>query len=177
MYLVTRTSADPAGLAGPLREAIWRADANQPIDEIMTMERAQYLSASSNFTLLMLFVTFAVFALFMAAIGIYGVMAYSVSQRRQEIGLRMALGAEAGTVRWMVVSQGARLLAVGIVVGLVAAFAVSRMLGSLVFGISASDPLTFIGVPIVLAAVALVANLIPARRATRVDPADALRAE
>jgi ABC-type antimicrobial peptide transport system permease subunit len=125
----------------------------------------------------MLFVTFAVFALFMAAIGIYGVMAYSVSQRRQEIGLRMALGARAGTVRWMVVSQGARLLAVGTVVGLVAAFGISRLLSNLVFGISASDPLTFIGVPLVLAGVALVANLIPARRATRVDPADTLRAE
>ena len=106
MYLVTRTSADPAGLAGPIRDAIWRADANQPIDAIQTMERAQYLSSSSNYALLMLFVTFAVFALFMAAIGIYGVMAYSVSQRRQEIGLRMALGARAGTVRWMVVSRG-----------------------------------------------------------------------
>ena len=177
MYLVTRTSADPAGLAGPIRDAIWKVDANQPVDTILTMERAQYLSSSSNFALLTLFVTFAVFALFMAAIGIYGVMSYSVSQRRQEIGLRMALGAEAGAVRWMVVSQGARLLAAGTVVGLVAAFAVSRLLGNLVFGVSASDPLTFIGVPLVLTGVALVANLVPARRATRVDPADALRAE
>jgi len=175
MYLVTRTTADPAGLAGPIRDAIWRVDPNQPIDRILTMERAQYLSASSNFALLTLFVTFALFALFMAALGIYGVMAYSVSQRRQEIGLRMALGAETGTVRWMVVSQGARMLAVGIVVGLIAAFAVSRMLGALVFGITALDPLTFIGVPLVLAGVALVANLVPALRATRVDPAEALR--
>ena len=177
MYLVTRTSADPAGLAGPIREAIWRVDPNQPIDGILTMERAQYLSSSSTFALLTLFVAFAVFALLMAAIGLYGVMAYSVSQRRQEIGLRMALGAEAATVRRMVVFQGARLLAVGTVVGLVAAFGVSRLLANLVFGISASDPLTFIGVPLVLASVALAANMIPARRATRVDPADALRAE
>jgi len=177
MYLVTRTGADEAGLSGPLREAIWRVDANQPIDSIMTMERAQYLNSSSTYALLMLFVAFAMFALLMAAIGIYGVMAYSVSQRRQEIGLRMALGAEAATVRWMVVSQGARLLAIGIAVGLVAAFAVSRLLGNLVFGISATDPLTFIGVPLVLAAVALAANMIPARRATRLDPADTLRAD
>jgi putative ABC transport system permease protein len=176
MYLVTRTTADPAGLAGTIREAIWRIDPNQPIDEIQTVQRAQYLSASSTFALLTLFVTFALFALFMAAIGIYGVMAYSVSQRRREIGLRMALGAEAGTVRLMVLSQGARLLAVGVAAGLLAGFAVSRLLGTLVFGISATDPLTFAGVPLVLAGVALVANLIPAWRATRLDPADTLRA-
>ena len=177
MYLVTRTTADPAGLAGPIREAIWRVDADQPIDAIQTMERAQYLNSSSDFALLLLFVTFAVFALFMAAIGIYGVMAYSVSQRRQEIGLRMALGAEVSTVRWMILSQGGRLLAIGIAVGMVAAFAVSRLLGNLVFGISATDPLTFIGVSLVLAGVALVANLVPAQRATRLDPADTLRAD
>jgi len=177
MYLVTRTTADPAGLAGPIRDAIWRVDANQPVDAIQTMERAQHLNAATSFALLALFVTFAVFALFMAAIGIYGVMAYSVSQRRQEFGLRMALGAEAATVRWMVLSQGARLLAIGIAVGLLAAFGVSRLLATLVFGISATDPLTFIGVPLVLAAVALVANLVPALRATRLDPADTLRAD
>ncbi len=177
MYLVTRTTADPAGLAEPIRDAIWKVDPSQPVDAIQTMERAQYLSTSSNYALLTLFVTFAVFALFMAAIGIYGVMAYSVSQRRQEIGLRMALGAEAGTVRWMVVSQGARLLGIGTAVGLIAAFAVSRLLGNLVFGISATDPLTFIGVPLVLAAVALAANMVPALRATRLDPADTLKAD
>jgi ABC-type antimicrobial peptide transport system permease subunit len=141
------------------------------------MERAQYVSSSGNYALLTLFVTFAVFALFMAAIGIYGVMAYSVSQRSKEIGLRLALGAEVGTVRWMVVSEGARLVAFGISVGLIAAFAISRLLGNLVFGVSATDPLTFIGVPLVLAGVALVANLVPARRATRLDPADTLRAD
>ena len=113
----------------------------------------------------------------MAAIGIYGVMAYSVAQRRSEIGLRMALGAEIGTVRWMVVSEGARRMAVGIGVGLAAASLLSRLLGNLVFGISTADPLTFIGVPLVLVVVALVANLIPARRATRLDPAKTLRAE
>ena len=177
MYLVSHTTNDPAGLAGPIRQAIWSVDPNQPVDAIRTMERAQYESASSNYALLTLFVTFAVFALVMAAIGIYGVMAYSVAQRRSEIGLRMALGAEIGTVRWMVVSEGARLMAVGIGAGLVAAFLLSRLLGNLVFGISTTDPLTFIGVPLVLAVVALVANLIPARRATRLDPAKTLRAE
>ena len=89
----------------------------------------------------------------------------------------MALGAEAGSVRWMVVSQGARILALGIVIGLAAAFGLSRLVAGVVVGISATDPLTFIGVPVVLAVVALVANLIPARRATRMDPASTLRAE
>ena len=177
MYLVTRTTADPAALAGPIREAIWRFDPNQPVDTIQTMDWAIYLNESSSFALVALFMTFAVFALVMAAIGIYGVMAYSVSQRRQEIGLRMALGAEAAAVRWMVFAQGGRLLAAGIAVGLFAGFGVSRLLGNLVFGISATDPVTFIGVPLVLAAVALAANLIPARRATRLDPADTLRAD
>ena len=140
------------------------------------MERAQYLSASSNYALLTLFITFAFFALLMAAIGIYGVMAYTVSQRRQEIGLRMALGAEAGSVRWLIVSQGVRLLIAGTMVGLIAAFAISRLLGNLVFGISPTDPLTFVGMPLLLAGVALIANLVPARRATRLDPADTLKA-
>jgi len=141
------------------------------------MARAHYLSEASNFALLSLFVMLAIFALLMAAIGIYGVMAYSVSQRSKEIGLRMALGAEVGTVRWMVVSEGARLLAIGIGVGLLAAFAFTRLLENFAFGISATDPLTFVGVPMVLAGVALIANLIPAIRATRLDPADTLRAD
>jgi len=177
MYLVSRTTRDPAGLAGPIRAAIGSVDADQAIDAIRTMERAQYLSASSSYALTTLFVTFALFALLMAAIGIYGVMAYSVSQRRSEIGLRMALGAEKGTVRWMILLQGTRLLAIGIGVGLVAAFLLSRLLDNLVFGISTTDPLTFVGVPVVLAVVAMVANLVPAVRATRLDPAKTLRAD
>jgi putative ABC transport system permease protein len=177
MYLVSRTTADQALLAGQIREAIWSVDPNQPIDGIQTMAQEQYLNSASEYALLTLFITFAVFALFMASISIYGVMAYSVSQRRAEIGLRMAVGAEVSTIRWMILSQGARLLGAGIVVGLLAAFAVSRLLGSLVVGVSTSDPATFIGVPVLLASVAIVANLIPARRATRLDPAATLRAE
>ena len=177
MYLVSRTTADPAGLAGPIRQAVWSVDPNQPVDAIQTMERAQFLSSSSSYALLTLFITFAVFALLMSAIGIYGVMSYSVSQRRAEIGLRMALGAEISEVRWMIVAQGTRLVAIGVALGLVAAFAISRLLGNLVFGISATDGLTFIGVPIVLSVVAIIANLVPAVRATRLDPANTLRAD
>ena len=177
MYLVSRTTAEIALVAGPVREAVWQVDADQPVGAIRTLQRAQYERRASNYALLTLFVTFAVFALIMASVGIYGVMAYSVSQRRNEIGLRMALGAEAGSVRWMVVGQGARILGVGIAVGLLAAFLVSRVLAGLVVGISPTDPLTFVGVPTVLAIVALAANLIPARRATRMDPAATLRSE
>jgi putative ABC transport system permease protein len=177
MYLVARTATDPGLLAGPIRQAIRSVDANLPVDAIQTMKRAQYEATATNYALVSLFVTFAVFALLMAAIGIYGVMAYSVSQRRAEIGLRMALGAETHAVRTLILSQGARLLAAGIGVGLLASFGLSRLLANLVFGISTTDPATFIGVPLILAAVALAANLIPALRATRMDPARTLRAD
>ena len=175
--LLIASGADPQALMPLLRQAVWSIDANQPIDGMTTVRQAQYDSGASSYALILLFVSFAMFALIMAAIGIYGVMSYSVSQRQGEIGLRMALGAEAGVVRSMVLKQGLRLLAVGVVVGLVAAFAVSRLLGSVVFGVSTTDPLTFVGVPLVLGLVATLANYVPARRATRMDPVTALRAE
>jgi ABC-type antimicrobial peptide transport system permease subunit len=177
MYVVARSTVDVSLVAGSVREAVWRVDGDQPVGAIRTLERAQYERRASNYALLTLFVTFAVFALIMASVGIYGVMAYSVSQRKNEIGLRMALGAEAGAVRWMVVAQGARILGLGIAIGLAAAFGLSRVLAGLVVGISPTDPVTFIGVPAVLAVVALAANVIPARRATRMDPAATLRAD
>ena len=177
MYVVARTTTDLALAAGAVREAVAGVDANQPVGAIRTLERARYERRASNYALLTMFITFAVFAMIMASVGIYGVMAYSVSQRKNEIGLRMALGAEAGSVRWMVLAQGARLLGAGIVVGLGLAFLLSRVLAGVVVGVSATDPLTFVGVPVILAVVALAANLIPARRATRMDPAATLRAD
>jgi predicted permease len=177
MYFVSRTTQELSLVAGPVREAIWSVDPNQPVESIRTLERAHYEQRASKYALLTLFITFAVFALIMASVGIYGVMAYSVSQRKKEIGLRMALGAEAATVRWMVVRQGATMLGAGIFFGLVAAFALSRVLASIVQGVSATDAATFVGVPTLLAVVALAANLIPARRATKLDPAQTLRAE
>jgi ABC-type antimicrobial peptide transport system permease subunit len=116
-------------------------------------------------------------ALLLAAIGIYGLMAYSVAQRTQELGIRMALGAEAGHVRRMVVRQGMRLAAVGLVLGLVASMALARVVESFLFGVTARDPLVFLGVPLVLAVVAFVAVWLPALRASRVDPIEALRYE
>jgi putative ABC transport system permease protein len=177
MYLVSRTVDEPGAFAGSIREAIWSIDPQLPIGTIRTLERARYEEQASNYALLSLFVTFALFALVMAGVGIYGVMSYSVSQRVNEIGLRMALGAEVGQVRRMIVGQGARVVAGGVAIGLAAAFGMSRLLTSMVVGISASDPLTFTSMPALLAGVALIAILIPAVRATRLDPATTLRAD
>ncbi len=177
MYFVARTTANPASVAHSVREAIAGVDPGLPIDRIRMMERAQYEARASSVAVITLFVTFAVFALIMAAVGIYGVMAYSVSRRSTEIGVRLALGAERSTVRWLIVGQGTRLLGLGIVIGLAASFGLSRLLDSIVFGISAHDPVTFIGVPLILSAVALFAMVIPARRATHMDPARTLRSE
>jgi putative ABC transport system permease protein len=177
MYVLARTDVEAGAAAGPLRQAVRGVDPAQPVDRVRTLPRALYEAGASTYALLSLFVTFALFALLMAAVGIYGVMAYSVSQRQNEIGLRMALGAEGGRVRWMIVTQGVRLVALGVGLGLLVAFALSRLLGNLVFGISTNDPLTFVGMPAVLIVVALVANVMPARRATRLDPARTLRAD
>lgn len=177
MYLATRSDADAATIAFPIRAAIWSLDADMPIGSIRTLDRARYENMAVNYALISLFGTFAVFALIMAAVGIYGVMAYTVSQRRNEIGVRMALGAEAGRVRWMILGQGAKLLSAGLAIGLLLSLGMSQMLKSMIVGISPTDPLTFVGVPLVLVAVGLVANLVPARRATRLDPAITLRSD
>jgi ABC-type antimicrobial peptide transport system permease subunit len=141
------------------------------------VEQAQYDNNASSVAVATLFVIFAVFALAMAALGIYGVMSYSVSRRAGEIGLRMALGARAAEVRAMVVGQGMKVVVAGMAVGLVAAWGLSRVLAGVVFGISPTDPVTFLGVPALLVMVALLATWIPAVRATRAEPAKVLRAE
>ncbi len=175
--VLVRTSGDPLSLAGPVRSLVWAIDPDQPIDDVKTMEQAIHELLVGDNALITLFVTFALFALVMASVGIYGVMAYSVSQRTSEISIRIALGAKTSNVRWMVLGQGGKLIDIGSVVGLIGALGISRLLSSLVVGISAVDPVTFIGVPAVLIAVGLIANYIPARRATRIDPMAALRVE
>ncbi|MCH7563834.1 MAG: FtsX-like permease family protein [Gemmatimonadetes bacterium] len=144
-----------------------------------TLNEAIYQRRSGDYALVMLFGTFAVFALVMAAVRIYGVMSYSVSQRSAEISIRGALGAEATDVSRMVFAQGAKMLLLGIAAGLVGAFGLSKMIAGVFVGtgISATDPLTFIGVPVILGTVALIANYVPAWRATKIDPMTALRME
>jgi putative ABC transport system permease protein len=177
MAVLLRTQGDPLSLAGPVREQVWAIDADQPIDDVRTMEQALRDGRLTSYALIMLFVTFAVFALAMSAVGIYGVMSYSVSQRTAEISIRMALGAKSGNVRLMVLGQGGKLVLLGGAAGLLGAAGMSQLLKSLVIGISALDPVTFVGVPAVLGTIGMIANYLPARRATKIEPMRALRVE
>jgi ABC-type antimicrobial peptide transport system permease subunit len=141
------------------------------------MDQLLYESVASSRFRAMLFGVFAALALVLAVIGIYGVMAYSVSQRTNEIGIRMALGAQRGEVMRLVLGQGTKLTLLGVVLGITAAVALTHLMSSLLFSVSATDPLTFVGVDILLTLVALAACYVPARRAMRVDPMIALRYE
>jgi predicted permease len=174
---VARTTAAPEVAAGSLRQALAHLDPEQAAGEIRTFD--QYVArsiATPRFTAILLG-AFAALALLLAGFGLYGVMAYSVAQRRREIGIRMALGAQAADVRSLVVGQAARLGAAGLAMGIAGALAVTRVLDSLLFGVTASDPLTFAAVSAALITVLIVAAYLPARRATRVDPIVALRAD
>ena len=177
MTIIARTTGDPLSLAAAAQREIQIIDKDQPVSEVRTMEG--WLSESvarTRFGTFLLSV-FAAVALLLAAVGIYGVMAYSVTQRTHEIGIRMALGAQRRDLVRMVVGQGLTLTLIGVGLGLVAAFGLTRVMTSLLFGISATDPATFGGISMLLALAALLACLIPARRATRVDPMVALRYE
>jgi putative ABC transport system permease protein len=142
-----------------------------------TMEEIEIRTTSRQRFNMLLLTIFGAAGLLMAAIGVYGVMSYSVQQRTQELGIRMALGAQASTLRNMVIGQGMGLTLVGVVIGIAGAFWLTRFLASFLFGVKAWDPLAFIATPVLLSAVALIAILIPAQRATRVDPMTALRLE
>jgi predicted permease len=167
----------PEALTSAVRTAVWEIDPNLPIASISTMETVLAQSmVQTSFTMLALVIA-AALALFLGAIGLYGVISYLVTQRTREIGLRMALGAEAGTVRRMVAWQGFRLAAVGLVVGVVAAALLTRLLESLLYGTNPNDPLTFACVTALLGGVAFLASWLPALRASRLDPARTLQAE
>ncbi|MGH9781504.1 MAG: FtsX-like permease family protein, partial [Candidatus Acidiferrales bacterium] len=177
LEFVIRTKARPFSLSAQIQQALREASGGLPVGHVESMDQVEAEStAQTNFNMTLLTI-FAALALLLAAIGIYGLMAYSVQQRTQEIGIRMALGARPENVRRMVVLQGMRLVLVGVVIGVAAALALSRYLASLVFGVKTWDPLAFVTVVVVLSAVAWVATYLPARRASRVDPMVALRYE
>ncbi|MGH9831801.1 MAG: ABC transporter permease [Blastocatellia bacterium] len=177
MNIVLRTATDPASLTSTLRGAVTAMDRNLAVSNIDTMEEITAQSiGQERFTLLLLGM-FAALALLLSMAGIYGVMSYAVAQRTREIGVRMALGAEAGNVLRLVIGQGMLLALIGVGIGLAGSLALSRLMKTMLFGVSATDPLTFIGVGALLALVALVACYVPARRAAKVDPMIALRYE
>jgi putative ABC transport system permease protein len=177
LTIVARAAGDPAPLAATLRDQVKADDPDEPDIAVKTVDELLGDMVSHRRLTMLLFGVFAGLALLLAAVGIYGVMSYAVTQRTHEIGVRMALGAQVSDVVRMVVGKGMALALGGIAAGLVAAFALSRVMSSLLYGVSATDPLTFGGVALLLALVALLACYIPARRATRVEATIALRYE
>lgn len=176
-YMVMRTATDPASLARDVTDVIHKADPNLPVTQVLKMDDLLSDSLSPRRFSAVLIGMFAGLALLLAAVGIYGVMSYVVRQRTHEIGVRMALGAQAADVRRLVVGRGAKLAAIGVAIGLAGAFALTRLLSTMLFEVKPDDPLTFAIVAALLAGVALVACYVPARRAMRVDPMIALRYE
>ncbi|HVG32795.1 MAG TPA: FtsX-like permease family protein, partial [Pyrinomonadaceae bacterium] len=177
MTIVVRTQGDPATIAAAATREIQAIDPDQPVSDVRTMQQLLASSvARARFNTLLLGL-FAALALVLASVGIYGVMAYSVVQRTKEIGIRIALGAQSRDVLKMIVGHGMMLTLVGVGLGLTGALILTRLMSSLLFGVSTTDPLTFIGVSLLLSAVAFFACYIPARRATKVDPMIALRYE
>ncbi len=175
--LAARTTLEPASMAGAVRNEVLTIDRDQPVSAVKTMSEMRSESlASLRFNTVALSI-FAGLGLVLAAVGIYGVMAYSVGQRTHEIGIRMALGAQPGAVMRLVLGQGMLLVSIGVAVGLALSFGLTRIMASLLYGVTATDPVTFVSVAVALSLVALLANYIPARRATKVDPLLALREE
>ncbi|HXA50685.1 MAG TPA: FtsX-like permease family protein, partial [Candidatus Acidoferrum sp.] len=176
--IIVRTAGNPLGLVEPVKRAIWASDRNvaltmtRPLDELLS----DFVYAQPRFVLLVLGV-FAVLGLVLVAVGVYSVIAYTVSRQTREIGIRVALGASYGDVIGMVLRMGLSLIGIGLAVGLAVSFAANRVLASELFGVTAHDPATFVGVALVVIAVGVAACWIPARRATRVDPVVALRFE
>lgn len=175
--IAVRTTDDPLHLANAVRDAIWRADRDQPVWGVRTMSQLLDSAVGSPRMIVDLMAGFAVVALLLAAIGIYGVLSYTMAQRTHEMGIRMALGAEGQRVVWMIVREGMALVGVAVALGTVASLGAARLLRAQLFGVGTSDPLTFIVVAALLSAVALAACYLPARRASRVDPTEAMRTE
>jgi putative ABC transport system permease protein len=177
MTLVLRTASDPLQLVSAVRNEVGSVDKDQPLFNINTMEQVVNESMVLNRFSMYLLAVFSIIALVLAAVGIYGVMSYSVTQRRHEIGVRIALGAQRTDVIKMIVKQGMGLALLGVGIGLLAALGLMRLIASLLYGVSANDLLTFGATALLLSLVALMASYFPALRATKVDPIIALRYE
>ena len=174
---IVHTRVEPHSLANPMAEALRVASGGLPVAHIRTMDEIVIRNTSRQRFNMLLLTIFGSSALLMAAIGIYGLMAYSVQQRTQEMGIRMALGAQASHIRNMVIRQGMVLALIGVVIGIAGAFGLTRFLASFLFDVKVWDPLAFVVTPLLLTAVALLAVWVPAQRAVRVDPMAALRFE
>src|SRR6185295_9333858 len=177
MSLTVRTASDPLKLVAAVRSQVSALDDNLAVSNVLTMDQLVAQSVSDSRFILVLLVSFAALALLLAALGIYGLISYSVTQRTHEIGLRMALGAKTSDVLRMIVGHGALLAVIGVALGMAGAFALTRLMSTLLFGVNATDPTIFGLIGLLLIGVALAASFIPARRATRVDPMIALRYE
>jgi putative ABC transport system permease protein len=177
IYFLARTRVEPQSLAPAMRRAVWDVDPDQPIREMLTMEQVVAESVSDRRFYAVLLGSFALVAVILAAMGIYGVMAYSVSRRTHEIGVRMALGAARGNVLRQVIARGLLLTGVGVVMGVGGAIGLTRFISSQLYGVDAIDPVTFAAISLLLVGVALAACYMPARDAAGVDPLAALRYE
>jgi putative ABC transport system permease protein len=177
MSIVVRSNVEPASLSGSLRQIVNEVDKSVPVSSVKTMDHVVSESITQPRFNLFLLGLFSTVAMLLSAAGIYGVTAYGVTQRTHELGIRIALGAQVGDVLRMILGQGMAVIGIGMVLGLAAAFALVRLLRSLLFGVGENDPLTFVAITLVLLLVALIACYIPARRATKVDPLEALRYE
>ena len=175
VFLVVRTTGDPLALAGPVRAEIRQMDPSLPVANIRSMTDVVATALATPRLTGFLLGTFAGIALALAAVGIYGVLAYLVSQRTQEFGIRVAIGASRSQVLTMVLRQGMTLAGLGIAIGLVSAFGLTQLMQSLLYQVTSSDPITYLVVPVALLVVTLVASYVPALRATRVSPTMALR--
>jgi ABC-type antimicrobial peptide transport system permease subunit len=177
LSFVIRTTGKPASLISAVRATVAEVEPNQALHNVMTMEQRLANTTTSRRLNTALLGSFAAVALLLAAGGIYGVMSYAVTQRRREIGVRMALGAQKSDVLGLIIHGGLPLTLLGVAIGLAGAFALTRYLSSLLYSVKTTDPLTFLSVAVALTGVALLASWLPARRAAKVDPMKALRCE